>query len=329
MVAEVRMLSLQECATAYPELRFAVGAADAKPVTGYGTDTPASRAEEAHDLAGVGKLFLGLTLAHLGEGDEGFLEHTLTVTVEHRAGARTGTLQLMSGDLELSVDDAVNLVFSTGDAACVLALLEFTKSEGVDLLAEAQSLVDTLGLNTFQFTGTEEAESWGEGLLGRTTCAGTLELLRALRIPSDLETAATAATELAEPPVLSVETRQRMHGWMGRVFEPAGLASALPGFGPKRVPHQTLSGLELTARGAERGYSSVLTLPTEAGEWVHLAAHLPPSSAVFQSPRDVSAVLGTLGLAAYHSATVDDPTGLELAGRARAGAGTLYSWILK
>ncbi|MGJ9424918.1 serine hydrolase [Nesterenkonia halotolerans] len=298
MVAEVKMLSLQECASAFPELRFAVDAADSDTFTA----TSASRAEEAHDLAGIGKLLLGLTLAHLGEGDEGFLEHPLAVTAEHRAGARTGTLRLMSGDLELRVDDAVNLVFSTGDAACVLALLEFTKSEGVDLLAEAQNLVDTLGLNAFQFTGTEEAKSWGEGLLGRTTCAGTLELLRALGTPSDLETAGTAATELAEPPALSLKTRQRMHGWMGRVFEPAGLASALPGFGPNRVAHQTLSGLELTTRGSECGYSSVLTLPTEAGEWVHVAAHMPPSSAGFQSPRDVSAALGTLGLSAYHSA---------------------------
>lgn len=298
MVAEVRVLSLAECASSFPELRFAVGAVASDRVSG--TATLVSRAEEAHDLAGIGKLLLGLTLAHLGEGDEGFLEHTLTVTADHRAGARTGTLRLMSGDLELSVDDAVNLVFSTGDAACVLVLLEFTKSEGVDLLAEAQGLVETLGLNAFQFTDTERDESWGEGLLGRVTCAGTLELLRALGTPGGLETGAAAATELAVPPALSVETRQRVHRWMGRVFEPAGLASALPGFGPKRVPHQTLSGLELTTRGAERGYSSILTLPTEAGEWVHVAAHLPPSSAGYQSPRDVSAVLGTLGLSAYH-----------------------------
>lgn len=291
MVVEVKMLTVQECASAFPALRVAVAGAASDAVTG----TFASRAEEAHDLAGIGKLLLGLTLAHLGEGDEGFLEHTVTVTAEHRAGARTGTLRLMSGDLELSVDDAVNLVFSTGDAACVLALLDFTQSEGVDLLAEAQNLVDTLGLTAFQLTGLEEDESWGEGLLGRITCAGTLELLRTLGTPADL------ATEPAEPPALSAETRQRVHGWTGRVFEPAGLASALPGFGPTRVPHQTLSGLELTTRGAERGYSSVLTLPTEAGEWVHVAAHLPPSSTGFPSPRDVSSVLGTLGLAAYHS----------------------------
>ncbi len=304
MVAEVRVLSLAECASSFPALRFAVGAVASDRVSG--TATLVSRAEEAHDLAGIGKLLLGLTLAHLGEGDEGFLEHTLTVTADHRAGARTGTLRLMSGDLELSVEDAVNLVFATGDAACVLALLEFTKSEGVDVFAEAQGLVDALGLNAFQFTGTEEDESWGDGLLGQTTCAETLELLRTLVTPGDLETAvsvATSAPAVTQLSVLSEATRQRMQSWMGRVFEPAGLASALPGFGPQRVPHQTLSGLELTARGAECGYSSVLTLRTETGEWVHVAAHLPTSSADLQSPRDVSAVLGTLGLATYHFVT--------------------------
>ncbi|GAA1149638.1 serine hydrolase [Nesterenkonia lutea] len=289
MVAEVKMLSLQECAEAMPELRFALAGAGPTGVMAE------SRADEPHDLAGIGKLVLGLTLAHLGEGDAGFLEHPLPVTSDHRSGARTGTLRLMSGDLELSVDDAVNLVFSTGDAACVLALLEFAQSEGVDLLEEGRGLVATLGLDAVQLTGVEREESWGEGLLGQSTCAETLNLLRALGAPEDLE------GESAEPSALSAETRQRIHGWMGKVFEPAGLASALPGFGPQRVPHQTLSGFELTARGAERGYSSVLTLPTAAGERVHVAAHLPPSSAGLLSPRDVSAVLGTLGLATYRS----------------------------
>lgn len=282
------MLSLEECAAAYPELRFAIAGDSASVVA-------ESRANESHDLAGTGKLLLGLTLAQLGEGDHGFLEHPLTVTAEHRAGARTGTLRLMSAELTLSVDDALNLIFSTGDAACVLALLDFAESEGVDLLAEAQGLVAALGLPAVQVSGLDRDESWGEGLLGTATPASTCQLLRSLGTPEGLEADRTV------PAGVSSEARHRIHGWMGKVFEPAGLASALPGFGPKRVPHRTLSGWELTAAGAPRGYSSVLSLPNQAGEWVHVAAHLPPSSAGVLSPRDVSAVLGTLGLAAYHS----------------------------
>lgn len=299
MVAELKMLRLEECVSAYPELRFAVGAAGSARETGSAGSTgvvAASHADEPHDLAGTGKLLLGLTLAHLGEGDEGLLERPITVTAEHRAGARTGTLRLMTGELTLSVDDAVNLVLSTGDGACVLALSDFAAAEGVDLLAEAQGLVASLGLHAVQLSGLERDESWGEGLVGQTTPAATLHLLRALGTPDRPE------GDPAGKGGVSSGTRHRIHAWMGKVFEPAGLASALPGYGPRRVPHQTLFGWELTDAGAERGYSSVLSLPNQAGEWVHVAAHLPPSSAGVVSPRDVSAMLGTLGLAAYHSA---------------------------
>lgn len=290
MIAEVKMLNLQACAAAWPEQLFAAaGAGESVELIA------ASRAEEMHDLAGIGKVMLGLTLAHLGEGDEGFLEHSLRVTDEHRQGARTGTLRLMSADLELSVDDALNLVLSTGDGACVLALLDFAESEGVDLLSEARGVASMLGLGSMQLSGVERGESWGEGLLGETTPAQTLRLLRTLGTPAELN------AESANLSGLSVETRHRVQGWMSKVFEPAGLAAALPGFGPYRVPHQTVSGWEVTARGLERGYSSVLSLPTESGEWVHVAAHLPASSAGVVSARDASAVLGSLGLSAYRA----------------------------
>ncbi|TDS84294.1 serine hydrolase [Nesterenkonia aurantiaca] len=289
MVAEVRMLTLEECAAAYPQLRFAVGDAGLSGVVAE------SRADEPHDLGGIGKLLLGLTLAHLGQSHEGFLERSLTVSRDHRAGARTGTLRLMSGELQLSVEDAVNLVLSTGDGACVLALLDFAAAEGVDLLSEAGGLTSSLRLDAVQLSGLESGESWGEGLLGSATAASTCQLLRSLGTLDDPEDDPAVAGGA------SSEARQLLHGWMGKVFEPAGLASALPGYGPRRVRHQTLSGFELTAVGAQRGYSSALSLPNQAGEWVHVAAHLPPSSAGAHSPRDVSAVLGGLGLAAYLS----------------------------
>lgn len=295
MVAEVEMITLDECAVAYPDLRFTVAAAGSAGVAAE------SRAEEPHDLAGIGKLLFGLTLAQLGEAEAGFFERAITVTADHRAAARTGTLRLMSGDLELSVDDALNLVFSTGDGACVLALRDVVDAEGVDLFAQARAVTAVLGLDSVQLTGIEADASWGEGLLGQTTTAATVQLLRLLGTPGDLASGAGSDSPWAGG--VSCAMLRRVSGWMGKVFEPAGLASALPGYGPRRVPHQTLSGWELTAAGAERGYSSVLSLPNEAGEWVHVAAHLPPSSAGVVSPRDVSAVLGTLGLAAYHSAS--------------------------
>ena len=149
MVAEVRMLTLAECAAAYPQLRFAVGDHRSSGVVAE------SRADETYDLAGTGKLLLGLTLAELGPRDVGFLARPLTVDAEHRARARTGTLRLMSGELQLSVEDAVSLVLSTGDGACALALLDFTASEGLDLLAEARSLASELGLDAVQLSGLE------------------------------------------------------------------------------------------------------------------------------------------------------------------------------
>lgn len=299
MGAEVEMMTFEECAVAYPDLRFTVAAAGSAGETWSAGATGVvaeSHADVPNDLAGTGKLLLGLTLAHLSEDGEGFLDRPITITADHRAVARTGTLRLMTGDLRLSVDDAANLVISTGDSASVLALLDFAASEGLDLLAEARSLVASLGLHAVQLSGLERDESWGEGLVGQTTPAATLHLLRALGTPDRPE------GDPAGKGGVSSGTRHRIHAWMGKVFEPAGLASALPGYGPRRVPHQTLFGWELTDAGAERGYSSVLSLPNQAGEWVHVAAHLPPSSAGVVSPRDVSAMLGTLGLAAYHSA---------------------------
>lgn len=292
MITEVKLLSLDECAAAFPELRFAVGSPGSAASTVL---IGAAQAEEPHDLAGTGKLLLGLTLARLGQGDDGLLQRRFSITGEHRAGARTGTLRLMSGELELSVDDAVNLVFSTGDGACVLGLLDVAEREGIDLLAEAQGVVAALGLDAVWLSSLERGESWGEGLVGQSTAASTVQLLRALGTPAQPEDGPTTTG------MVSLETRQRIHGWMGKVFEPAGLASALPGYGPRRVAHQTLSGWEFTTPGAKRGYSSALTLPNQAGEWVHVAAHLPPSSADDRSPREVSAVLGALGLAAYRS----------------------------
>lgn len=304
MVAEVERVTLEGCAVAYPDLRFAVavpGSAGETWSAGATGVVAESHADVPNDLAGTGKLLLGLTLAHLSEDGEGFLDRPITITADHRAVARTGTLRLMTGDLRLSVDDAANLVISTGDSASVLALLDFAASEGLDLLAEARSLVASLGLHAVQLSGLERDESWGEGLLGQTTTAATVQLLRLLGTPGDLASGAGSDSSWAGG--VSCAMLRRVSGWMGKVFEPAGLASALPGYGPRRVPHQTLSGWELAAAGAERGYSSVLSLPNEAGEWVHVAAHLPPSPAGVVSPRDVSAVLGTLGLAAYHSAS--------------------------
>ncbi|MCY1159527.1 MAG: hypothetical protein MOP51_2552, partial [Citricoccus sp.] len=227
------VVSLQDLTTSAPGVRFAVRF----PAVSGGAERAAvaHEAQGRHPLAGTGKLFLAVAVARLAERDPGVLAAPVTIRGEHRAAARSGTLRRMGGELRLTVDDAIALVVGTGDAACVAALLELLEARGADVLGEAQRVVADLGLDATGFTALEPVaradgdapgESWGEGLLGTTTPADLCTLLEHL---------ATAGTVLSE----------RILGWMGTAFEPAGLASALPGFGPRTLPHRTVSGLEL------------------------------------------------------------------------------------
>lgn len=271
----IRSLPLADLTAAYPQLRFAVRSADGHQ---QGHDDGAR-----HPLAGTGKLVLACAVARLAARNPDLLGERLTLTGARREAARSGTLRLMSGELTLTVGDAMALIVGTGDARCVLGLLDHLQDRAFDLVAEAQALVAERGVQDTEITGreTETGVSWGEGFTGWTTPAGLCALL----------------SELPEPVL----------GWMGTAFEPAGLASALPGFGPRTVPHQTVAGWELlghqATRGADgpRGWDSVLVLPGAVAA-AFLPAARPDGTAV--TPLEATAALGTLGLSVWQDLSV-------------------------
>ncbi|HRO31628.1 MULTISPECIES: serine hydrolase [Micrococcaceae] len=291
------VVSLQDLTTSATGLRFAVRFPAAPG--GAPRAAVAHGAEDRHPLAGTGKLFLAVAVAQLAERDPELPAEPVTIRGEHRAAARSGTLRRMDGELQLTVDDAIALVVGTGDAACVVALLEFLAARGADVLGEAQRAVAGLGLDATAFTALEPAvlgdadapgESWGEGLLGTTTPADLCTLLERL---------ATDGTARSE----------RILGWMGTAFEPAGLASALPGFGPRTIPHRTVSGLELLTPPGAPGCASVLILPADVGTGrpaACVAAYHPRTRTEDPagSALEAGAALGSLGLAAARARDV-------------------------
>lgn len=250
-----------------------------------------------HPLAGTGAVVLAAAVARLAESDPGLLGKRLTLTADHLRASRTGTLRRMDSELQLTVDDALSLIVGTGDGACLQAVLEFLAGRGVDLLDVARTVVTDWDLAGTEITGFEPEA-------GVTT-------------PADL------CTALSRLP-------QRVLGWMGQVFEPAGLASALPGFGPRTVPHHTVAGwVPANAVNGEpigdlfrTGFASVLVLPgadggaggdmdgdrgAGAGAAV-VAAYLPAlhRDGTTVTPLEVSTAFGTLGLSVWR-----DWTGLE------------------
>jgi hypothetical protein len=283
-IPTVRAVPLGDIPTAYPALRFAVRFPDGRE---------ASRdAGARHPLAGAGKLVLAVVVARLAEERPGLLRDGLTLTAAHRSVARTGTLRTLSGDLRLTLDDALALVVGTGDGACVAAVLEHLAARGIDVLGEARALVAAQGLADTRLNGLEagieagmEAEadpegvSWGEGLVGETTPADLCTLLS--RLPGTVL------------------------GWMGTVFEPAGLASALPGFGPRTLRHHTLSGFELHSPDGAPGCASVLVLPAGVGTPPVVAAAYQPAQDEGGAPvtgLETASALGSLGLAVVRAA---------------------------
>jgi hypothetical protein len=279
-IPTVRAVPLGDIPTAYPALRFAVRFPDGREVS--------HDAGVRHPLAGAGKLVLAVVVARLAEDRPGLLRDGLTLTAAHRSVARTGTLRTLSGDLRLTLDDALALVVGTGDGTCAAAVLEHLATRGIDVLGEAQSLVAELGLQGTRLTGLEtgtkaeadpEGASWGEALVGETTVA-------------DLCTLASGLPET-------------VLGWMGTVFEPAGLASALPGFGPRTLRHHTLSGFGLNAPDGAPGCASVLVLPAGVGTAPVVAAAYQPAQDEGGAPvtgLEASTALGTLGLAVVRAA---------------------------
>ncbi|XKH57290.1 hypothetical protein LG293_03880 [Citricoccus nitrophenolicus] len=250
-----------------------------------------------HPLAGTGTLVFTAAVARLAESEPGLLGERLILTADHRRASRTGTLRRMDSELQLTVDDALSLIVGTGDGACLQAMLEFLAGRGVDLLEVAGTLIRDWNLVDTEIAGFEPEA-------GVTT-------------PADL---CTALSRLPE----------RVLGWMGQVFEPAGLASALPGFGPRTVPRHTVAGWEPaselnseTTGGRPRsGFASVLVLPgadgmtsgskagnvagdAGAGPGAVVAAYHPAlhQDGTAVTPLEVSTAFGTLGLSVWRERT--------------------------
>lgn len=217
-------------------------------------------------FSGVGKLFFACTLAALEQAEPDLFSQTVNVTAQHRAQANTGSLRHLTDAVRLSVDDAAGLMIGSGDGAATLALLEHFTARGVDVLDYARQHFAHLPNTTI--TGTEERSS-GEGFTGTTTGADLLTLLRSV-----------------------VEADGRVKRWMSSVFEPAGLASSLPGYGPHTVEHWTVSDWgRVVDDHLDEGRTSVLILNCPTG-LRGLAAHAPVGTL------DVPAKFGGVGLSA-------------------------------
>lgn len=284
MTARAEAYTLQQCAAALPDLQWQV-------VTGH-SGSMNSLTQDAHPLAGAGKLLFSICLAEEEESAGGVMSAALEVSEDHRSGAESGTLRLMKGEVRLRVEDAIILVLSTGDAAAARALVDHSKDRGVDLLSTARQLVMRMGLSDTDIVDLDtDALVWGDIFSGTTSCTDLCQVLRALLPQSSSQ-------------VLSAQTAHRVRRWMSSVFEPAGLACALPGFGPHRTEAATLSGWELTAlRVQEQGCTSVLLVETPKAEWVAAAAHYPAelSRRETADPAEPSTQMGSLGLAAFRA----------------------------
>lgn len=217
-------------------------------------------------FSGIGKLFFAYALAQLEAQQPGFLKHPLQISAQHRQKAEVGTLRHLTGAIELSVEDAIRLMTTSGDGVAVRALLDHVKAMGVDILELGQQSVDHLP-NT-NITELEDYSA-GDGFCGTTTANDVLVLLREI-IAGD----------------------GKVLDWMTSVFEPGGLASSLPGYGPRIAEHWTVAGWErLDNTRLDEGRSSVLILGCPKDR-VGMVAHAPVGT------YDVPAKFGSLGLSA-------------------------------
>ena len=215
-------------------------------------------------FSGVGKLFFAHTLVALEDEHPGLFDNKIEITSHHRAMADSGPLRFLTGTIQLTVDDAVALMLQTGDGAATMGLLGFVEASGINIIDDAHRVLEHLENTTV--TGLED-RSMGEGFIGTTTAADILTLLRQI-----------------------IDNNGRLKTWMSAVFEPAGLANALPGYGPHTVEHWTVSGwARIYSLKLDQGRTSALILQC-ADRLVGLTAHAPVGT------QDVSAKFGSLGL---------------------------------
>ncbi|MDZ5076098.1 serine hydrolase [Nesterenkonia sp. HG001] len=302
-----------EAAAAHPGVLAAIGG-----VTGGGHEGGAVGRDvlghrEFHPLAGTGKLLAALALAEREAADPGLLEMPVRITAAHRRAAVVGPLRIPSGsrghtgervsNLTLSLHDALGLIIGTSDAATALAVRNALEARGVDLVAEVRSFLDRFDVPDqrmfhTQITGLEDPETVrGDLLTGETSAHELRQVLMLLTSDGGL-----LGEDVPDRGKLGLNAAaaRRVLGWMSQVFEPSGLAWALPGYGPKKVPQWTVSGLESRAAqhgGAlSEGWTSVLitrrpgVVPTDGGV-LWMAAHVPA-----RTGREASRILGELGL---------------------------------
>ncbi|MDS2171349.1 serine hydrolase [Nesterenkonia sp. CL21] len=303
----------REATAAHPGVLSAIGG-----VTGGGDDGGTVGRDvlghrEFHPLAGAGKLLAAVTLAEMEAADPGLLEMPVPIAAEHRCAAVVGPLRLpagsgrhaddQAGEMTLSLHDGLGLIIGTADAAASLAVRAALETRGVDLAAETRAFFDRFRLRDepsfhTQITGFEDLETArGDLLTGETSAHELRQLLMMLVASGGL-----LEVEVPDRGMLGLNpaAARCVLGWMSQVFEPSGLAWALPGYGPKKVPQWTVSGLEsrqAASRGeGGQGWTSVLitrrpgVAPTDGGV-LWMAAHVPASTG-----RDASRILGELGL---------------------------------
>src|SRR5690625_517254 len=215
-------------------------------------------------FAGIGKLFFAYALAQAATQQPELLQQRVQVRAEHRAFAETGTLRRMPGERQLTVDDAIRLVVGSGDGTAVRVLLDHLDAAGIDMLEVGRQSTAHLPNTTIRAL---EETSAGEGFLGTTTGSDVLKLLREI-----------------------IDADGVVLAWMSKVFEPGGLASSLPGYGPHTVEPWTVAGWErMYDHRLDEGRSSVLILSCPKGR-TGMVAHAPAGTLY------VPAKFGSLGL---------------------------------
>lgn len=276
-----------------------------------GEEAPAT----AHPLSGAGKLLAALAIAEAGAEDPVLLRDPVTITAEDRRAAAVGPLRTHTGELTLCLADALALVIATSDASAALALRRTLKRRRMDLPAAAEEVIGRVSqsLQTLErtvITAEEDVhDATGDLLTGRSSPGDLVTLLTALAQAGGLQNpAASSAPHPPQRPATGIShtAAEQVLGWMAGVFEPTGLAYGLPGYGPRRVPQWSVSGLELRATPAVRGWTSVLITrqdPVGAGTSLAVAAaHLPHLSAAGQnSTLSPAQRLGALGLGVYRA----------------------------
>lgn len=264
------------------------------------------RAAQSHPLAGAGKLLAVLALAERAEHQPGLSETAVEITASHRRRASNGPLRTLTGELTVSLADALALVVSTSDVAAALAVRDSLEGHGLRLESEVQRLLDQLRAHGAPLPATRvmmwegDSAPTGDLIAGETSPQDLVEILARLSAAGGLGSLAEA-----DAAGVSAGAAGRVLGWMSQVFEPAGLAFALPGCGPRGVPQWSLSAAEPHATEATRGWASVLITHQGAdpisGTVACAAAYVPEGDASSGLPADVHGVLGQLGLEAYRA----------------------------